>query len=222
MADLHIYDKLLQFPLFLGMSSSDMMQMAAHTRFEFLKLPQGKHIVRAGEVCRHLHLLTDGQIKAETKSQDGAWRLIEDIPAPFIIQPERIVGISQRFTTTFTTTTESHFISISKREMNNLADSILVFRLNLIGLFATRAQLLNDATRLAPPSSLRGHIVRFLRSRCIYPSGRKVFHILMQRLALEVNDSRLDVSHALNEMHNEGLIQLTRGIITIPDISTLR
>ena len=43
----------------------------------------------------------------------------------------------------------------------------------------------------------------------------------MERLAAEVNDSRLDVSHALKSMRDAGLIEQGRGLITIPDIERL-
>ena len=34
---LQIYDQLLQFPIFLGMSRDDLSQVAAHTKFDFVK-----------------------------------------------------------------------------------------------------------------------------------------------------------------------------------------
>ncbi len=222
MADLQLYDKLLQFPLFLGMSRNDLMQTVAHTRFDFLKLGSKKRIVKAGEVCHHLFLLTDGSIKAETASPDGGYRMEEYIQAPFILQPERIVGVSQRFTTTFTTLSECHLIAINKKEVVALTERILVFRLNLLGLFATRAQKLTDKEWDTPPSSLRERITQFLRNHCVHPEGNKRLFILMQRLALELNDSRLNVSRALNEMQEEGYLTLSRGCITVRDMAALR
>ena len=43
-----------------------------------------------------------------------------------------------------------------------------------------------------------------------------MFHILMNQLAGELNDSRLNVSKVLNEMEREHLIILHRGRIEIP------
>ena len=66
------------------------------------------------------------------------------------------------------------------------------------------------------PDSLEDRIVRFFVQHCIYPAGPKVFHILMNRLADELNDSRLDVSRALNALQREGKIVLRRGRVIIP------
>ena len=46
MATLQIYDKLLQFPLFQGMSRDDLELVAGHTRFGFVKVSQGKTVVK--------------------------------------------------------------------------------------------------------------------------------------------------------------------------------
>jgi DNA-binding GntR family transcriptional regulator len=43
----------------------------------------------------------------------------------------------------------------------------------------------------------------------------------MERLAVEVNDSRLDVSRALNDMQRRGLLELHRGRIVIPSLERL-
>jgi DNA-binding GntR family transcriptional regulator len=43
----------------------------------------------------------------------------------------------------------------------------------------------------------------------------------MKRLAEELNDSRLEISRALNNMQAEGLILLRRGVIFIPAMEKL-
>ena len=43
----------------------------------------------------------------------------------------------------------------------------------------------------------------------------------MQQLAAELNDSRLDISQALNQMQADGLLTLHRGRIEIPMLERL-
>jgi hypothetical protein len=43
----------------------------------------------------------------------------------------------------------------------------------------------------------------------------------MQQLGRELNDSRLDISRALNEMQSDNLISLHRGRIEIPTLEQL-
>ena len=60
MAVLQIFDKLLQFPLFQGMSRDDLEIVAGHIRFGFLKLNAGKTVVKSGDTCHQLYFLING------------------------------------------------------------------------------------------------------------------------------------------------------------------
>ena len=95
MATLQIFDKLLQFPLFQGMSRDDLELVAGHTRFGFVKVPQGKAIVKEGAACTHLYFLINGTIRVESRSDDRSYTVIEQMQAPFILQPESIFGYQQ-------------------------------------------------------------------------------------------------------------------------------
>ena len=53
------------------------------------------------------------------------------------------------------------------------------------------------------------------------PSGEKILKIKMEELANAINDTRLGVSKALNGMQEDGLLELHRGEIVIPDIERL-
>ena len=216
MATLQIFDKLLQFPLFQGMSRDDLELVAGHTRFGFVKVPQGKAVVKEGAACTHLYFLINGTIRVESRSDDRSYAVIEQMQAPYILQLEAIFGYQQVYTQTIVAQTDTNFITIGKDEVVRLSEDFLVFRLNLLNIFATQTQKLSRQPWRRYPQSLRERLVRFLVQHCVYPAGPKVFHILMNQLAGELNDSRLNVSKVLNEMQAENLIILHRGRIEIP------
>ena len=221
MAALQIFDKLLQFPLFQGMSRDDLELVAGHTRFGFSKVIQGKTVVKEGAVCTHLYFLISGTIRVESRSDDRSYRVVEQMQAPYILQPEAIFGYNQRYTQTIMAQTDTSFITIDKDEVVRLSEDFLVFRLNLLNIFATQTQKLSHQPWRQCPSSLRERIIRFFVQHCVYPAGPKIFHILMNQLADELNDSRLNVSRALNGMQRDGLLSLYRGRIEIASLERL-
>ena len=221
MPTLQLYDQLLQFPLFQGMSRDDLAKIAGHTKFGFMKCRQGEVIVKEDTPCSQLHFLLSGTVKAETHSDDRSYKVVEQLSAPFILQPEAIVGYHQRFTHTFTAIMETGLIILDKDEVMRLSEEFLVFRLNLLNIFATQTQKLLRQPWRRFPETLTERIIRFLAQHCIYPAGPKTFHILMTRLADEVGDSRLDVSRALNAMQLDGLVKLHRGRIEVPQMERL-
>lgn len=221
MPKLQLYDKLLQFPMFQGMSRADLLQMVTHTRLDFVKYPEGKRIIKEGERCDRFYFLVNGTLKIETTAADRSYTFCEDIAAPYLIQPECLFGPSLRFRSTIHTLTDTNFITIDKKEVVNMTESFLVFRLNILNIFAMKAQKQISTQWQAAPKSLEERIARFFLAHCQQPTGSKTVSIYMERLACEVNDSRLDVSRALNRMQQKGLLRLSRGRITIPAIEQL-
>ena len=218
---MEIYDHLLQFTLFQGMSHADLMEVVGHTKLGFSKLPTGKRLVKEGDACTHLIFLTHGTLQCETSSDDKSCMVIEHMSAPYMLQPERLFGLSQHYTSSFKAETPCNLITIDKQEVMLLLETQLVFRLNMVNILAAEGQRLRRHIWRSAPHSLHERVVRFLFSRCCYPAGRKTFLILMKQIAAELNDSRLDVSRVLNKMQTDGLLTLHRGRIEIPMIERL-
>ena len=221
MASLQIYEKLLQFPLFQGMSRDDLELVAGHTRFGFVKFQQGRAVVEEGDSCTQLFFLISGVLRIESVAADKGYRVVEEMSAPYILQPEAIFGYSQRFTHTFVAQTDTHFITIDKEEVLRLSEDFLVFRLNLLNIYATQTQKLSRLSWRHLPQSLEDRVVRFFAQHCVYPAGPKTFYILMNRLADELNDSRLNVSRVLNALQDGKKLVLHRGRVEIPLLERL-
>lgn len=221
MPTLKLFDTLTALPLFKGMGHDELSRLAGRTKFDFIKLQAGRMAVCCGQPTGRLLMLAGGRLQAKTYSADGAYCITEEIDAPYTIEPERLFGLHQAPASTFTALTDANLIAISKVEVARLCDEFIAFRLNLLNLLATEAQRRAERLWLAPPADLRSRIAGFVAARCLTPRGRKQVSILMERLAAEVNDSRLDVSHALKSMRDAGLIEQGRGQITIPDIERL-
>lgn len=219
--ELKLFDQLLQFPLFQGLSRAELQQMAGNTKFGFLKLQAHKKLVGEGETCRQLFFLVSGQLELTTVSDDGSYRVTERLAAPYLVQPEALFGLHQQFSHHIRTLAPSHFITLTKDEVLRLIDDFLIFRLNLMGLLATQSQRLHHRPWRRCPQSLEERVVRFFIDHCVYPAGPKTFHILMRQLASEVGDSRLDVSRVLNELQQRSLLSLHRGCIKIPYLEHL-
>lgn len=221
MAALQIYDQLLKFALFQGLSRDNLAQVAGQTKFGFLKVAAGQVVVSEDDACTQLYFMLSGLLRADTRSDDRSYSVVELLQAPFILQPEAIFGYNQRYTHTFSAQADCGFITIGKDEVMRLSEEFLVFRLNLLNLYATQSQKLLRQPWRHRPDTLADRIVRFLSQHCVYPAGPKTFYILMTQLAAELGDSRLDISRALNQLQSDGLLHLHRGRIEVPHMEHL-
>ena len=212
---------LAQFALFQGMGINDLTQVMDRTKFDFRKYPAGKKIVKAGEVCHELLMITHGTLKQVTTHTDGHFDVEETVEAPYIIQPESLFGLSRKYRSTIKSATAVNMISLNKREVNILLETIQVFRINMLNTISAQSQSLLDRIWTESPQSLRDLLLMFFIHHSTYPQGEKIFHLLMQQLAEMHGCKRLAVSKALNRMKSEGLLQLSRGKIVIPEINAL-
>ncbi|MBR1462936.1 MAG: Crp/Fnr family transcriptional regulator [Prevotella sp.] len=216
-----VFEKLLELPLFQGMSRNDLNDVVAQTRFGFNRLPKGNTVVSDGEACNRLIFLTEGTLSVESRADDGSYSLVEQLNAPNILQPERLFGLTQCFTKTFTTLSPCRFLILDKAEAVRLSDKHQIFRINLLNIISTQSQRIAHQPWRTLPTGIRQKVARFIEMHSMRPAGPKILHIKMQTLANEIAESRLNLSRELNRMHAEGLIILSRGEISVPALERL-
>lgn len=215
------FDSLLRLPLFMGISSDYLQQIVAHTKFGFSKRENGDNIVTENERCDSIVILTNGTMEISKYSDDHGYCVLETVSAPCLIQPEHLFGLTQRYSATFTAVTQCNLMTLGKTEVMFLFEQFDVFRINYLNVISTSAQRSTARLWRHVGSDDRSRVTEFFLSHCQRPVGRKVFKILMNRLAMEINTSRLDVSRVLNQMQHEGIIELSRGRIVIPEVKRL-
>ena len=208
-------------PLFQGMSSNDMTSVAGKTKFAFHRVAKGKKVVSEGDPCQNLFFLLDGSMQVTSRADDNSYSMVEEMSAPDVIQPERIFGLTQRYSKTFTALTECRLIGISKAEVLRLSEEHMIFQLNLLNIISTQSQRITHQPWRVRPQGIRNKIIRFVETHSMRPAGEKTLYIKMETLATLIAESRLNVSKELNAMHQEGLINITRGIIHIPALEKL-
>ncbi|MGM9712843.1 MAG: Crp/Fnr family transcriptional regulator [Prevotella sp.] len=210
-----MYNILKRLPLFQGLGSSEIEDIVAQVRFGFYQYKKGQHIIRSDENCRGLVYLIQGEMEITTTGGDNSFRLTELVSAPYIIEPERVYGLRQRFSLTYTASSSScGILFVRKDEVTRLSTDYLVFRMNMLNILSTiaqrRAEKMMPAINTAPEDKL----VRFLDTITCTPTWPKTLRIRMTTLAAYLSLSRLEVSVELNRLDKEGRIRLQRGMIT--------
>lgn len=218
---MNLYDKLIMSQLFIGMTSGEMMQVIGQTKFAFRKFAPGRVVRTEGEPCSSMAFLIGGCASAVTAAADRGYSFGEEVSAPYILQPERLFGLTQRYTATFVARTECDIVEIGKDDIIRLSDEFLIFRINLFNILSTAAQKSERKLRSHTPDSIEGRIARFFSMHCSTPAGPKTVRIKMTRLAHELGAGRLAVSRALNALEREGKLHFSRGTITIPALEQL-
>ena len=218
---LQIYNKLLELPLFIGISNAELADIVGNTKFGFHKLSEGKILVKEDEKCEQLYFLVSGSLRVLSRADNHRYSIEEQLKAPAVIQPEHFFGLIQHHTKTFSAATACSLLSLDKTEVLRLMDESFIFRLNFLNTVSMQAQKGSHYPWRQQPTDIRDQFISFLRLRCMTQAGPKVLRIKMEELGHELHQSRLNVSHMLNAMEAESQLTISRGIITIPLLENL-
>lgn len=216
------YEKLLQLPLFIGLSKSELTDLVGYAKLGFDKRLSNERIATEHEACRSLIFLQNGSMLVKKHADNHSYTIQERIDAPFLIEPERLFGFYQHFSRTYTALTECHLITISKADTMAICQNHVICHLNLLGQVSMTAQRLHNHLWKDPVRTVESGIVRFLQERMATAKGAKTVLMKMQTLATLIHESRLNVSRVLNRWDKEGLVEISRSRIEIPAFERLR
>lgn len=216
-----MYDTLLQLPLFQGLAQEDFTSILGKVKLHFTKHKAGDTLVKRGVPCEQLVFILNGEIASSTSSDDNSYTFTEFFQAPYLIEPQALFGMSTSYVSTYTARTEVRTLTISKAFVMNDLFKYEIFRLNYMNIISNRAQTCFNRLWSHAEDKPEARIKEFILSHIERPSGEKILKVKMEDLANAINDTRLSVSRTLNYMQNDGLLELHRGEIVIPDAEKL-
>ena len=109
---LRLYDKLLELPLFIGISTDELSDIVGQTKFGFHKLVADKPLVSMDDKCTQLFFLMNGTLRVISHADNHRYRIEEELSAPAVIQPEHFFGLTQRYTKVFIAQTDCSLLSL--------------------------------------------------------------------------------------------------------------
>lgn len=203
------------------MSKSELAKIVGAVKLDFGHLSEGKTIIKQDQQCEGLCFLMEGKMLMQTESNDHSFVVTETIEAPNVLQPEVLFGLKTRYTHHFMAAEETHYIIIPKMSITQIMLNNEIFRLNLLNLISTKTQRYRQLLWRPEKDNLEQRITSFIFRHIEYPGGPKTLSIKMDDLAVQLDESRLTVSHVLNQMNDKGLIRLSRKEIYIPAFEKL-
>ncbi len=96
-----------------------------------------------------------------------------------------------------------------------------IFRINYMNTLSAQIYRLKGQAVFSRYSTAREKLVAFLQKSFSTAEPRKIMKIKMTDLADYLDETRLTISQVLNRMESDGLLQLRRKEILIPDIDRI-
>jgi CRP-like cAMP-binding protein len=216
-----MYDNLLQLPLFQGMSKDEFTSIIERVKLHFVTIKAGETIARQGQPGNQLIYLLSGEIIAHTKDENNLYAISETFGETHVIEPYSLFGMRPYYTATYYAKKEAKLLCIDKSFIFSELINYEIFRINYFNILSNRCQSTHQKLWDTYPSTLKGKFIGFLQERCQKASGEKALHITMEDLGNLIDETRINVSRMLNDLHEKGIIQLKRKEIYIPELEKL-
>ncbi|MBR4649559.1 MAG: Crp/Fnr family transcriptional regulator [Bacteroidaceae bacterium] len=216
-----IYDQLLQLPLFQGHSREDLTAILAKIKVDFRTFRPKQEIVRQDDPCRHIIFLLEGEVQLTRCSFHKDLNFIEAFSAPYAFGTESLFGLRQSFSHTIQALTHVRVLIVSKQDIINHLFAYEVFHYNLLNQLSTRIQRTNHLLWAPHEGDTLQHFTTLLKRNFLYHGGHKQIAGGMVALARMLGDTRLHISHMLNNLQSQGLLTLSRKMIDIPHLEQL-
>lgn len=220
--ELTMFERLLQLPLFQGLTIRELSDVMAHVRLNFVNYHAGDEIVMQGEACRSLIYIISGDVCSEYRDTEHHLMLKEKLPQIGVLEPYNLFGMYQRYSRTYAFHTDGITLSIDKQMLLQRLMANDIVKINLLNIVCNRYQQVSHLLRNHPEKTIKDKIVKFILAHSSVAKGYKEMQIKMVDLAHQINETRLNVSQTLNEMQRQGTATLSRGRIIIDDIDVFR
>ena len=216
-----IDERILELPLFMGMSPAELESLHEDGAFAVRTVSKGTTIALEGTRCEGLHIIIEGTTLCVTMSNGKAYSMEENIQSPTVIELDRLFGKQQRYGSAWVASTPCSILTVSKAHVLKLMDISMVFRINFLNAVTAHSQRISDSLWHQQYDDIPHRVIRFIKDHCQYPAGSKVLRIKMKTLARELGCSRLEVSEALHLLQDKELIRLRRSAIEVPMMQLL-
>lgn len=202
-----MYGRIVQLPLFTGISSTDLLELQDRFPFSIEPIDAGTKLLNAGERTRGVLWIVSGTVRRST-----SW-MEERLEGPLLIEPERLFGLDNTTEANWKAETALEILYISKENIVRHLLRNAIVRLNYMTLLSSALQ--RKSAPLEVPRTVEEKLWSFVRSARLKPDSQVTLHMKMTELAERLDVSRLVLSRTLNRLALEGKIELKRETIII-------
>lgn len=217
-----MFEKLQQLPLFTALTKHELMSIVEKAKFHFAKHAEGSTIATQNEPCERIVYVLSGTVLTERHDDSLKIILSEHIDRqPMLLELHSTWGMSHRFERTYTFGSAGSTCSIDKHTICEIVSEYDNVRINMLNLLCTRVQQSIAVTRQPLATAVGQRFLRFVLAQSAVPYGRKTLYAKMQDVARHIDVTRLNLSAALHQWQDQGLVEIRRNAVHIPDIARL-
>jgi len=216
-----MFQKLQQLPLLQGLSNSEIQDLVSIVRLEFLQVEMEDIIAEQNDACNKIVFVLNGTVRAEYHEPAGLYIFSETLEGPTVIEPYSMFGMVQRYTRSYICQTECSIITIERKQFIKVMMNNNIIKANMLNLICNTLQQMEKKLHMTYSQDPICKVAHFFHTCCMTAKGSKHIYIKMETLADIIGETRLNVSKALKQFREEGLVTAERKSFTITNMNLM-
>ena len=190
--ELTMYDKLLQLPLFQGMSKFDFTDILEKVKIHFNKYEPGSCLVRQDTPCNQLIFVLDGEVQIESNDKTHKYTLWENFKSPNVIEPYSLFNLN--YMNMLSNRSQVIYNKLWNAHIGKTRDKIINFLLLrcMTPYGAKKLSIrMEDLARLIDDTRINvSNVLNDLQNRGLIQLGRRTFSIPELREVVQLLDKK--------------------------------
>jgi len=220
-----LLETLRRVPLFTDLSNAELVLVAEHATVR--RYDHGQVIFTEGDACSELLIVREGSVRILKTAANGRRQLLS-IERVGNSLSELSVFDGNPYPATAEAITSTTLLCLAADHFRRICQQNPDVALKVIKVLGHRLRRMGGLVENLSFSTVRGRLVAYL-VRLAEEQGRRCgagvqFDLLEnnEELAARLGTVRELVSRNLGRLHNQGLIEVRRRLIIVPDLTTLK
>ena len=199
-----MYEKLMELPLFQGVSRDKLSELIEKTPFHFVKYTAGEQIVETNEECTHI-----------LSSANRRVTVSETLVGPNVIGPDYLFGRNTFYPFNATAITDCGVLQIVKSDFINILMSDKVFMFNMLNVLSRNSQKGTFGIMALSSGSIEERLAFIITS--LTQRGSKDIKLTYKQkdLCCILGVQRASLVSALERLRKEDIIEYTLSEISV-------
>jgi len=209
-------------PICSKLAIENQEEFLLNLKYTIQTFSKSEMIVRQGDICDALYMLTQGSVKTEMITENGSLLGIEIIKAPRPLAPAFLFSDNNRFPVDVTALEDVEIMRIPKEEIMRLMMTNPDFMKQYLTHNSNRTQFLTNRLQLLSIKTIKGKVAHFLLEQIIENQHSFLLDRNQTELAEFFGVARPSLARSLSEMVQDGIISINKKEYTIIDMKGLR
>lgn len=216
-----MYEKLMELPLFQGISRDKLSELIEKTPFHFVKYNKGQQIVAVNDSCTHIRFVISGDVRIDLSSTNKRVVVSETLSGPDVIGVDYLFGRNTFYPFNAVALTDCGILQIVKADFINIIMSDKVFLFNMLNILSRNSQKSTFGIMALSSGSVSEKLAFIVTS--LTQRGSKDIKITYKQkdLCSILGVQRSSLINALDKMKEDGVIDYTLSEIKVLDRNIL-